>query len=239
MEESNKRKSGSTLFIGPEEPPVKSQKTATSAGKKVITKTISSAPVKYITRTIPEIPTYTTPPVIYDPLIPTTLLGEKIIPPTAPSYQDALRSIDQSLPQYVFPHNVPNKSQNSNAQATSKRYFRKAAGDVWEDSSLADWNPDDYRIFAGDLGNEVTDDILARSFANYPSFLRARVVRDKRTTKSRGFGFVSFGNPTDFSAALREVNGKYIGNRPCKLSKSSWKERADETTKPRKFYKKK
>lgn len=35
--------------------------------------------------------------------------------------------------------------------------------------------PDDFRIFCGDLGNEVNDDILARAFSRYPSFLKAKV----------------------------------------------------------------
>lgn len=30
----------------------------------------------------------------------------------------------------------------------------------------------------------------------------------------------------DFAKALKEMNGKYIGNRPCKLSKSTWNERS-------------
>ena len=51
---------------------------------------------------------------------------------------------------------------------------------------------DDFRVFCGDLGNEVTDDTLARAFNKYPSFLKAKVVRDKRSMKTKGFGFVSF-----------------------------------------------
>ncbi|VAI75090.1 unnamed protein product [Triticum turgidum subsp. durum] len=53
------------------------------------------------------------------------------------------------------------------------------------------------------------------------------VVRDKRTGKTKGYGFVSFSNPTDLAAAIKEMNGKYVGNRPIKLRKSNWKERTD------------
>jgi len=67
---------------------------------------------------------------------------------------------------------------------------------------------DDFRIFCGDLGNEVTDDVLARAFSRYPSFQKAKVVRDKRTNKTRGYGFVSFKDPNDFVRAMREMNGK-------------------------------
>ena len=53
----------------------------------------------------------------------------------------------------------------------------------------------------------------------------ARVIRDKGTGKSKGFGFVSFGDPYDMAKALREMNGKYVGNRPVKLRKSNWQTR--------------
>jgi len=50
-----------------------------------------------------------------------------------------------------------------------------------------------------------------------------QVVRDKRTGKTKGYGFVSFSNPTDLAAAIKEMNGKYVGNRPIKLRKSNWR----------------
>lgn len=68
---------------------------------------------------------------------------------------------------------------------------------------------DDFRLFCGDLGNEVTDEILARAFSKYPTFRKAKVVRDKRSNKTKGFGFVSFKDPNDFVKAMREMNGVY------------------------------
>lgn len=100
--------------------------------------------------------------------------------------------------------------------------MRKAAGTVWEDPSLETWPDNDYRIFCGDLGNEVTDDVLSNAFKKYPSFVKARVVRDKKTLKSKGFGFVSIMNQDDFIKAMREMEGKYVGNRPIKLKRSQW-----------------
>ena len=69
--------------------------------------------------------------------------------------------------------------------------MRKAAGQQWDDATLEEWPDNDFRIFCGDLGNEVNDEVLANAFRKYPSFEKARVVRDKRTLKSKGFGFVS------------------------------------------------
>lgn len=68
-------------------------------------------------------------------------------------------------------------------------------------------NLDDFRLFCGDLGNEVNDESLARAFQKYPSFQKAKVIRDKRTGKTKGYGFVSFKNSEDFIKAMREMDG--------------------------------
>ena len=98
-----------------------------------------------------------------------------------------------------------------------------AGGTTWEDETLAEWENgrkhrlftsldpsllvDDFRLFCGDLGNEVNDDVLTRAFNKYPSFQKARVVRDKRSGKTRGYGFISFKDSTDYIRAMREMNG--------------------------------
>jgi hypothetical protein len=69
---------------------------------------------------------------------------------------------------------------------------------------------DDFRLFCGDLGNEVNDDVLTRAFNKYPSFQKAKVVRDKRSGKTRGYGFVSFKDSQDYIRAMREMNGKIL-----------------------------
>ncbi|KAM4735769.1 RNA-binding protein 42 [Anableps anableps] len=120
-----------------------------------------------------------------------------------------------------------------------KKCIRIAAGSTWEDPSLLEWESDDFRIFCGDLGNEVNDDILARAFSRYPSFLKAKVVRDKRTGKTKGYGFVSFKDPNDYVRAMREMNGKYVGSRPIKLRKSMWKDRNIEVVRKKQKEKKK
>lgn len=91
-----------------------------------------------------------------------------------------------------------------------KKMLRMAGGTVWEDNTLQEWDPDDFRIFCGDLGNDVTDDVLTRAFNRFPSFVKAKVIRDKRSNKSRGYGFVSFKDPLDFTRAIKEMNGSSL-----------------------------
>lgn len=131
---------------------------------------------------------------------------------------------------------------------------RAAGGEVWNDPTLAQWDesaclslwpvplplfsprpkaialtpahPDDYRIFIGDLGNDATTELLTSVFREYPSFLQARVVMDKRTNTPKGYGFVSFSDPDDYLKAFRDWDNKYIGSRPAKMRPSSWKDRS-------------
>ncbi|XP_050084637.1 RNA-binding protein 42 isoform X2 [Anopheles aquasalis] len=109
-----------------------------------------------------------------------------------------------------------------------KQTVRVAGGQTWEDMSLSDWPEDDFRIFCGDLGNDVNDELLTRTFNKFSSFQRAKVIRDKRTSKSKGYGFVSFKDPQDFIRAMKEMDGRYVGSRPIKLRKSTWKNRSIE-----------
>ncbi|KAJ2772092.1 hypothetical protein IWQ57_001917 [Coemansia nantahalensis] len=117
------------------------------------------------------------------------------------------------------------EEQSSKQHRKSRRVVRMAGGQVWEDATLDDWPTDDYRLFAGDLGPEVTSEMLEQVFGRFRSLQRTHVVREKSSGKSRGYGFLSFGDADDFLAAWKEFNGKYVGNRPIKLRKSTWRDR--------------
>lgn len=101
--------------------------------------------------------------------------------------------------------------QDKERKTKNKKTVRIAGGQLWEDSSLADWPDDDFRIFCGDLGNDVNDELLTRTFNKYPSFRKAKVIRDKRTGKSKGYGFISFKEPQDFIRAMKEMDGEFFG----------------------------
>ena len=68
----------------------------------------------------------------------------------------------------------------------SKKIVRTGGGQIWEDPSLKEWDANDFRIFCGDLGNDVTDEVLQRTFGRYPSFQKAKVIRDKKSNKTKG-----------------------------------------------------
>jgi hypothetical protein len=138
-------------------------------------------------------------------------------------------SITQKMIQQTKETIVPQQKHKKTAEEYTAEYLKKleeprkkilraAGGEVWQDPTLEEWDSskfhflmvDDFRIFCGDLGKEVNDDMLSRAFSKYPSFAKAKVIRDKRTLKTKGYGFVSFTDPNDFVLALKEMNGKKL-----------------------------
>ena len=55
----------------------------------------------------------------------------------------------------------------------------------------------------------MTDEILQKAFSKYTSVQKAKVIRDKRTGKTKGYGFVSFKDADEFVKAWKEMNGKH------------------------------
>ena len=149
----------------------------------------------------------------------------KMMAETAAKKKAAEKAAQSSQSGSKAPTSVTISEETVKKAKMKKRVIRTGGGQVWEDDSLKDWDPNDFRIFCGDLGNDVTDEVLARTFGRYTSFQKAKVIRDKRTNKTRGYGFVSFKDPGDFTRAMREMNGKYVGSRPIKMRKSNWKDR--------------
>lgn len=103
----------------------------------------------------------------------------------------------------------------------SKKVAKRQEKNAALQRAIDEWPNNDYRIFVGNLGDEITDDHLIVAFRKYPSFLKAKVVRQLKTGKSKGYGFVSIGSEGDYIRAMSEMNGKYVGKKPITLKKSS------------------
>lgn len=76
----------------------------------------------------------------------------------------------------------------------------------------------DLSIFVGDLAADVTDTLLSETFASrYSSVKGAKVVVDANTGRSKGYGFVRFGDENEKSRAMTEMNGVYCSSRPMRI----------------------
>lgn len=125
----------------------------------------------------------------------------------------------------------PSKQKSLAAQQRAKTshlpanpaVIRQGGGKVWEDKSMLDWDPSHFLLFVGNLGPEVSEQLLHQTFSNpYPSVSRVRIVKDKKSDKSKGYGFVAFADGKEFLRALKEMQGRWIGNRQCQIKKSDF-----------------
>ncbi|XP_021767656.1 polyadenylate-binding protein RBP47C-like [Chenopodium quinoa] len=91
----------------------------------------------------------------------------------------------------------------------------------WATFSMADKRTDngsDLSIFVGDLAADVTDTMLHELFATkYPSVKAAKVVIDANTGRSKGYGFVRFGDDSERTQAMTDMNGVYCSTRPMRI----------------------
>ncbi|KAL8291492.1 hypothetical protein RQP46_002470 [Phenoliferia psychrophenolica] len=98
--------------------------------------------------------------------------------------------------------------------------LRKGGGTTWEDQSLTEWDPAHFRLFVGDLDPALSDTLFHDAFAKWPSFVKAKIVRDK-TNKGKGYGFAAYSDPEDMLKAWKAMNGQYVGTRPVKISRAT------------------
>lgn len=69
-------------------------------------------------------------------------------------------------------------------------------------------------LYVKNLDDSVTDDILRDEFSSMGTITSARVMKDLKDGRSRGFGFVCFSTPEEATRAVNEMNGKIILNKP-------------------------
>ncbi|EEF48891.1 nuclear acid binding protein, putative [Ricinus communis] len=100
----------------------------------------------------------------------------------------------------------------------------------WASFGIGERRPDagpEHSIFVGDLSPDVTDYLLQETFrANYPSVRGAKVVTDPNTGRSKGYGFVKFGDENERNRAMTEMNGVFCSTRPMRISAATPKKTA-------------
>lgn len=83
------------------------------------------------------------------------------------------------------------------------------------------------KLFVGSLSWDTTDDSLRTLFATVGSVVSARVITDKFSGRSRGFGFVEMATPEEAEKALNELNGKDLDGRAINVSEAKPQENRD------------
>ncbi|HPB85455.1 MAG TPA: RNA-binding protein [Paludibacteraceae bacterium] len=83
-------------------------------------------------------------------------------------------------------------------------------------------------IFIGSLPFAVKDEALKELFATYGEVSSARVVTDKFTGRSKGFGFVEMENEVAAKKAIAELNGSEIQGRTIVVNEAKPREERPE-----------
>ena len=76
------------------------------------------------------------------------------------------------------------------------------------------------KLFVGSLAYTATDDDLAAFFAEAGTVSSAKVIMDRETNRSRGFGFVEMSTDDEAKAAIEKLNGKDLGGRAVIISEA-------------------
>jgi len=69
------------------------------------------------------------------------------------------------------------------------------------------------KLYVGNLSYNVRDDDLQQAFAQYGSVSSAKVMMDRDTGRSKGFGFVEMGSDAEAQAAINGMNGQSLDGR--------------------------
>merc|ERR1719330_1442853 len=69
-------------------------------------------------------------------------------------------------------------------------------------------------LYVKNLDETISDDINRDEFAAMGTITSARVMRDLKTNRSKGFGFVCYSTPEEATRAVNEMNGKIIAGKP-------------------------
>ena len=69
------------------------------------------------------------------------------------------------------------------------------------------------KLYVGNLPYTVRDEDLQQSFSEYGSVSSAKVMMERDTGRSKGFGFVEMGSDAEAQAAIEGMNGQSLGGR--------------------------
>ena len=75
-------------------------------------------------------------------------------------------------------------------------------------------------IYVGNLPREATEDDLRQAFEAFGQVSSAKIITDKFTGDSRGFGFVEMSNSTEAQAALTGLDGKDLKGRTLRVNEA-------------------
>ncbi|HOJ02710.1 MAG TPA: RNA-binding protein [Bacteroidota bacterium] len=81
-------------------------------------------------------------------------------------------------------------------------------------------------IYVGNLSYQMSDDELRAAFEVYGQVSSARVIQDRETGRSKGFGFVEMPNEEEAEEAIKALDNAQLGGRNLKVNQARPREAA-------------
>lgn len=75
-------------------------------------------------------------------------------------------------------------------------------------------------IYVGNLAPDTTEDELRQAFAEYGQVVSAKIIKDRYTFESRGFGFVEIPNKAQATEAMEKLNGAELGGNILRVNEA-------------------
>ncbi|KAJ9646575.1 nuclear localization sequence binding protein [Coniosporium apollinis] len=109
---------------------------------------------------------------------------------------------------------APSKKRKAEVEATPVTKKTKTAASTDDSNGVKN-------LFVGSLSWNVDEDWLAREFEGFGEIVGCRVITDKATGRSKGFGYVEFANAADAAKAKAEKNGAELDGRAMNVDFST------------------
>lgn len=75
-------------------------------------------------------------------------------------------------------------------------------------------------IYVGNLPYSATEDELRQAFSAFGEVTSAKIIMDRDTGRSKGFGFVEMANSGEANEAIRSLNGSPMNGRPLRVNEA-------------------
>ena len=75
-------------------------------------------------------------------------------------------------------------------------------------------------IYVGNLSYQMSEDELRDAFGAFGAVSSVKILMDRETGRSRGFGFVEMPNQSEAEAAIAQLNGKDLGGRALRINEA-------------------
>lgn len=82
------------------------------------------------------------------------------------------------------------------------------------------------KLYVGNISFQADEDALNQEFAQFGEVKSVKIITDRETGRSKGFGFVEMGTAEEAQAAIDSLDGKEVVGRPLRVNIAKERERS-------------